>query len=121
MKDEVWNEASDLGKVFPDFKWRSSIKRFLPDPTQIAWSANFPLPEDKGSLMIKSNPGARRTDNAQLIHFEVKALGLGSDKSPDAIWKWFDLAHEWIVHGFTDLTGSDVQQQIWKRDDSFTG
>jgi hypothetical protein len=26
---------------------------------------------------------------------------------------WFDLAREWIVRGFTDLTGTDIQKNEW--------
>jgi len=29
---------------------------------------------------------------------------------------WFDLAHEWIVRGFTDLTEKEMQETIWKRE-----
>ena len=31
------------------------------------------------------------------------------------MWNWFDLAHEWIVRGFADLTTEKIQQNIWRR------
>jgi hypothetical protein len=40
---------------------------------------------------------------------------MGKDKSPEGMWTWFDLAREWIVRGFTDLTGEEVQKQIWRK------
>ena len=30
---------------------------------------------------------------------------------------WFDLAREWIVCGFADLTGDEIQKTIWGRHD----
>jgi hypothetical protein len=51
----------------------------------------------------------------QLI--QLTATGLGADKSMDAVWEWFEVAHEWIVCGFTDLTGATIQKDIWKRID----
>jgi len=28
---------------------------------------------------------------------------------------WFDMAHEWIVRVFADLTGPSIQEAIWKK------
>ena len=35
----------------------------------------------------------------------------------DAVWEWFEVGHEWIVCGFTDLTGATIQKDIWQRID----
>ena len=35
--------------------------------------------------------------------------------SDDGMEKWFDLAREWIVCGFADLTGKDIQAKVWRR------
>ena len=48
----------------------------------------------------------------------VRHIGLRSgrrhavDVHEAAIRPWFDLAHEWIVRGFADLTSAKVQQQV---------
>jgi len=47
---------------------------------------------------------------------ELTAKGLGEEKTNEAIRSWFDLAHEWIVRGFTELTEEEVQKTIWKRE-----
>ena len=115
-----WDSPKDISKVFPDVKWRSSIKRFLPIHDQLLWGASFSLPEGMGTLNAKINQGVRRADGLPLLIFELKASDLSAGKSIDDIWNWYPIAHEWIVRGFADLTGKRVQEQIWERDDSFT-
>ena len=120
IQSQGWETPRDIGKVFPDFNWRSSIKRFLPVPDGISWRASFPLPDGKGLLKVKVDQGRRRVDETPVLVFELRAIGIGADKSLDGIREWLATAHEWIVRGFADLTGTKVQEEIWKRDDSFT-
>ena len=35
--------------------------------------------------------------------------------SNEGIQEWFDMAHEWIVRGFEDLTTSEIQEKVWKK------
>ena len=47
----------------------------------------------------------------------ARAVGeLETDKK--AIREWFDVAHEFIVRGFTDLTTPEVQRSVWEREDA---
>ncbi len=115
-----WSTAAHFGKIFPDFMWRSNIQRFLPLPDQITWRSVFSLPENKGDLEVKLQPGVRKIDETPVLVLELRARGLGPDKSLNAVWDWFSTAHEWIVRGFADITGPEIQEEIWKRDDSFT-
>jgi hypothetical protein len=50
-----------------------------------------------------------------LLVAELTVRGIGPDRSVEGMWSWFDLAREWIVRGFADVTGPDVQQNIWRR------
>jgi len=52
-----------------------------------------------------------------MLILQITASGLGADKSNNAVWEWFEVAHEWIVCGFTDLTGAKTQKDIWQRID----
>ena len=70
-------------------------------------------------LSAKVNKGIRKSDERPLFAFELRATGSGADKSLDKMEEWFATAHEWIVRGFADLTGAKVQEEIWKRDDTF--
>lgn len=120
-REHGWESVSDLGKFVPDLGWRSCPDRFLPDSTQLTWHAKFPLPEDKGQLHVKIEETVRKIDNIPILVFVLSARGLGADRSPNALWSWFSVAHEWIVRGFTDLTSLEVQNEAWERDDDFTG
>lgn len=112
---EGWTNLTDIGSVFPDFAWRSGISRFLTEPEAVNWRTVFSLPGKAGRLYSTVRRAVRREDGKAILIFELMARGIGQDKAPDAIWGWFDLAREWIVKGFTDLTGAEVQQSIWRR------
>jgi len=113
---EGWGTLADLANVFSDFRSLSDTERFLPPPTNIGWNREFPLPDGKGRLVVKLNKGIRRTDKKSLLLLELSANGLGEDNSENHVWAWFDLAHEWIVKGFTDLTAPTIQNEVWGRE-----
>ena len=115
-KGEGWNSLDDINKVFRDFTW-SSNKRFLPSPVGIGGQVLFALPEDKGRLNITLQHGERKIDKQPMLILQITATGLGANKSNDAVWEWFETAHEWIVCGFKDLTGTAIQKEIWQRID----
>ncbi len=105
----------DVGKVFPDFAWRVKEDRFLSVPGSINWRTSFPLPNREGRLHATLRSATRNSDGQPIFLFELTARGMNKDSSPEGMWRWFDLAREWIVRGFTDLTGHDVQQHRWGR------
>ncbi len=115
LKGQSWSSPADIHKVFPDLTWRSDAKRFLPTPSDIAWNTSFALPEERGRLNVTLQPASRKADKVPLMQLQLTARGLGDDKSPEAVWNWFELAHEWIVCGFTDLTSTGVQKKLWGR------
>lgn len=114
-KGTAWNSVADMNNIFPDLTWRSDTDRFLDEPSNITWSANFQLPDDKGTLRATLREMTRPIDKLPILRFELTTRGLGEDKSMNAIWDWFELAHEWIVLGFSDLTDVKTQTDIWKR------
>lgn len=109
-----WNTINDLPKIFSDFTWKQESKRFLPDPNKIAWQTEFLLPDSKGSLFINLKSALRAEDSTPLFIFELTARGNIGSTEKSEIRQWFDLAHEWIVRGFTDLTLPEVHK-IWEK------
>lgn len=107
--------VNDVGGLFPDFGWRSSEDRFLPEPKALNWLSKFDLPNDAGELTVKIQSAIRNSDKMPVLQFELGALGTGSKLRLDEIEPWFDVAHETIVSSFVDLTSSEAQRQIWKR------
>jgi uncharacterized protein (TIGR04255 family) len=115
LKGEGWESLSDIPDILPDISWRTNKTRFLPEPLNMGWMTSFALPEDKGRLHVKLDQVTHKIDKRPILRLEISAKGLGSDKSQKAIRDWFEIAHEWIVRGFTDLTGKKIQTTIWER------
>jgi len=115
-KGQGWNKIYDLPRILSDFVWMQAKERFLPNPEIVAWQAQFPLQENKGNLIVNLKQATRTEDQVPLLVLELKALGIGESRGKEAIREWFDVAHEWIVRGFTDLTTSEIQE-IWEREE----
>ena len=111
-----WEKIDDLPKVIGDFTWQKERHHFLPNPTNIAWQVRFELPENKGRLNVKLSQGTRKIDGVPSLILELTARGFGEDRTEKEMRNWFDLAHEWIVRGFTELTEKEIQETIWKRE-----
>jgi uncharacterized protein (TIGR04255 family) len=109
-----WNQLSDLGRVFRDYHWDSK-KRFLPEFEHLNLRKSFRLPENKGRLHVSIRDARRRDDEKPILLFELTVRGFPVDQSREAMWGWFDVAREWIVRGFTDLTADEIQKKTWKK------
>lgn len=105
-----WEALDDLPEVFTDFIWNAPAERFLPYPEQVSWLAEFSLPEQKGQLIISLKQAIRIDDELPVLVYELKAIGVDREK---VARNWFDLAHEWLVLGFADLT-TDKMHKIWE-------
>lgn len=106
----------DLSKIFLDFIWRQITGRFLPNPVNIAWQTSFLLPENKGRLNVSLIEAIRTDDKTPIFLLELRTRGLSESTSEKAIREWFDVAHEWIVRGFTDLTTPEAHR-LWEREE----
>ena len=114
-QNEGWSSFKDLGSVFPDFGWRADKDRFLPEPENINWRTGFLLPNKAGRLHMALRNATRKTDGRQILFLELTARGFLHDSATDSMRTWFDLGREWIVRGFTDLTGEQIQNVVWGR------
>lgn len=114
-KGQAWEGLGCLRGLFPDFAWRSDRDRFLPDPSGVNWRTTFDMPERVGRLHVKIQNGKDRETGDEIIVLDLTVRGIGEDKSLEGMWEWFNTAREWIVFGFTDLTGEEVHKTVWKR------
>lgn len=118
-KGEGWNTFEDLRKIFLDFPWKQAKERFLPNPAKITWTSVFQLPDGKGHLTVNVKEATRTRERVPIIVLELVARMVSeSTIKKEEIREWYDLAHEWIVRGFTDLTTRSVQKDIWEREDA---
>ena len=116
-KGQGWDTIDDLPRIFSDFVWTQTKERFLPNPEKVAWQTEFSLPEKKGHLIINLKQATRTEDKVILLVLELKTRGIGESANKEAIREWFDLAREWIVRGFNDLTTPEIHQ-IWEREEN---
>ena len=114
---DVWNSFSEIKRILPDIAWRQGRGRFLKHIQNVFWQASFSLPDDHGTLFVRAQSAMRKIDKRPMLVLEFRASGLGADKSVDAVWQWFHMAHEWIVRGFFDLTGPKIQDFWGPQDD----
>ena len=114
-ESDFWSNGKALSQLLPDFLWRESKARFLPAYESANWKTTFTLPESNGRLHLTLQTAFKKPENKPLLLLELKARGMAKDQSMDAVWKWFDLAHDWIVRGFDDITDNKAQQKLWGR------
>jgi len=115
-KGEGWETISDVLNIFHDLCWNTE-DRFLPPPVAVGGQAVFELPDKIGRLELSLQQAIRKSDKRPMFVLQNKATGLGEDKNMTAVWEWFEVAHEWIVFGFTDLTKEGIQKDVWQRTD----
>ena len=108
-----WHDFSDLGGVLHDYDWTRG--RFLTDIEHLNFKTTFALPKNQGRLHVSIRDAKRRSDSKPTLLFELTVRGFPTDQSTEARWQWFDLAREWIVRGFTDLTTQEIQEKVWRR------
>lgn len=114
VKGEGWDNIEDVLKIFTDFTWQQRRDRFLPNPLKVSWFTEFPIAENNGRLIITLKQATRREDDKSLFVLELKAKADVSSSITD-FYKWYDIAHQWIVRGFTDITTKGIQN-YWGRE-----
>ena len=115
VQGEGWNTIEDIGNIFPDFRWRLGEERFLPVPPDRNLRLSFTLPDNVARLHVTLRNGLRRHDQKDILLFELTVRGMPADSTAEAMWSWFDLAREWIVRSFIDLTNEETQKTVWRK------
>ncbi len=87
---------------------------FLPEPEYARFNVHFRLPAERGRLRAEVVPVLGDGDSKPTMQFRLIAKGRPEGSSLVDIREWMDLAHEWVVRGFTDMTTEHVHA-IWKR------
>lgn len=104
----------EWGRHLPLFAWdRARSFGFLPDPKGALMNVRFALPDGRGSLQVSAKHASRISDKKGILALELTARGMAKPDWSD-MSNWFELAHEWIVKGFTDLTSSHAHK-VWGR------
>lgn len=111
-QDDGWTNFENVEKVFPDLGWRST-ERFLPHPVEVSWKSKFELPDGLGFLTADIQP-VRLVKNAEMAaKLEITAVSGSLGGRDLAFGRWIEVAHEWVVHAFRDLTGGEMHSKFW--------
>ena len=113
--EREWSDLSGIGALLPDLSWRNTPGRFLPSPEMINLRASFVLPERQGRLHINTQNATQVSDQQDIVRLDLTVRGMPPDRSRDSMWQWFDLAREWIVKSFVDITDPQVQAEVWRK------
>ncbi|MDY7014016.1 MAG: TIGR04255 family protein [Cyanobacteriota bacterium] len=110
---QAWSSPEDIGRVFPDLEWKVKAKSFLDSPQNISWATVFELPEKLGRLHTSVNLAS--INESPTFVFRLTVRGIGTETSKAGLKDWFDMAHEWLVFAFADLTSTEIKREVWKQ------
>lgn len=109
-----FNVLTGLPSYFRDHVRVVEDGRFLPEPEAVNWRSQYVLPDASGRLHVQAVTALEPASRKRVIRLDVLARGLPKDMSESGCAAWFDMAHEWITQGFTDLTTPDAHA-LWGR------
>lgn len=108
-----WEDFSDLGRVFTIIR-PTGPTGFLPIPEVVSWSGAYKLPDGRGRLRVEMTPAFRGRDFKLFLSLTLTVRGAPAAQSGGRVFEWFDLAHEWVVRSFDELT-QPTMHSIWKK------
>ena len=111
------DEYTMNGLFVDHFRNVKDTNRFLPLPEGLNWQSSYALPARAGRLHVNALTSHILDDlpRGQVLRVDLTARGIGEDRSVAGRSNWFDLAHRWIVLGFSDIVRSNVQDECWGR------
>ena len=86
---------------------------FLPENPHEGFLLHCHLPDGRGWLNIDAWTTDTRTDE-RLMVLTLVSRGSASSPNLDGSLDFMDLAHEWIVRGFTSVTTMEAHKK-WRR------
>ena len=91
----------------------ASERKLLQTPKALNADLWFDFREDQGTLQVSFKQGSRTSDKKEVIQVELTARGAAKADYSN-MDSWLELAHGWIVNGFTEITTVAAHNQ-WGR------
>ncbi|MCQ3807923.1 MAG: TIGR04255 family protein [Acidimicrobiaceae bacterium] len=116
--DGVWTHHGEATRVFTALALTQG--EFLGVPEQYSLNSQYLIRADadegtaSGRLHVSINPGFRRPEGTPIFVMNLTARGGPTGPGIEGIQGFAEVAHEWIVRGFTDLT-CDAMHDVWQR------
>ena len=112
--------ATDLaGTVFNGLRWETAENGF-PQPESAVFNRVFVIEHEsakRGRLYAESSIALTRdeTQEREIVLFRLTARVNHRAAESNTIAASLQLAHDWVVNGFANLTDSGIQEQRWER------
>lgn len=91
---------------------------FLPAPIESQWAAAWQIQptngRHSGRLSAEARPVLRQRDNRPIYLLTMTAAMPGEVMGQEQVLGQLDVAHEWVVRGFADLTTKTMHEE-WER------
>ena len=110
--DQGWRTAEDTAGLLAPWRGQASDD-FLPENPHQGFLLHYHLPDERGWLNVDAWSTDERTDE-RLMVLTLLARGPASSPDLDGALDFMDLAHEWIVRGFTSVTTAAAHRR-WGR------
>jgi uncharacterized protein (TIGR04255 family) len=85
---------------------------FLKAPDFVGWTARYPIAGSQSAGHVKLGTAFRGRDLKMILVLNLTARGAPETPDEAGLRRWFDLAHEWIVRSFDELTDPSMHQ-LW--------
>lgn len=110
--EQGWRSIEDTARLIAP--WGGTMSdEFLPTDAHGMFLSHFHLPDERGWLNIEGWPTGRGANEKMLV-LNLTSRGRASSPKISGALDFMDLAHEWIVRGFTSMTTSEAHK-IWER------
>jgi len=113
FRGDGWDDSAGAIKLLRGW-WHERNEDFLPRPESLAITASFQMPGQRGRLHFTVQPVFSSLEQKAALQLQLVARGKPASSQVEDVLAWMDLAHEWIVQGFVDLT-SPLAHELWKR------
>lgn len=102
--------AECFERVLSGLDWSRSSS-FLPAPEHVTFNRVYPIDCNRGRLYVECSTWSPRSDG-EMIQLKLTARVLcPPDSDPtEAI----QLAHDWVVNGFVEVTDAEARRLRWK-------
>lgn len=120
IKPEKGESAPDLaGKVFSGLRWEQS-EEFLPSPESLTFNRAFVIKDQAapiGRLYAEASIAVKRGDSglSEFVLFNLTGRVNHKSDQGQKLADSMQLAHDWVVRGFADLTNKQFQKERWGR------
>lgn len=112
---EAGESALELfGRMFCGLKWESA-DGWLPVPESVSFNRVYVIGEDRGRLYAEAAIGVKLPEKREFVQLNltgrVNCVPEGMKGLTDAL----QLAHDWVVNGFANMTNPEIQIERWER------